>query len=200
MSSTEAPFYASPDERVTRSRAGWARFDRTLLVALLAATALYALLFALLIYENATGVFLGASIHDVAQVVASGYSVSKSAGNLALVVKLFRVFLLLPVVLGVGWFFARRGAATGRAKVPAPVFAMMFLVFVAVNSLGWAPALAKDALLSCSRWGLLMALAALGLNTSLTSIARVGVKPMVAVALTTLVIFALPAIWLAAWD
>ena len=56
MSSTEAPFYASPDERVTRSRAGWARFDRTLLVALLAATALYTLLFALLIYENATGV------------------------------------------------------------------------------------------------------------------------------------------------
>jgi len=171
----------------------------TNLIATLAVVAYPAFCAAVGFDERATGVFLGASIHDVAQVVASGYSVSKSAGNVALVVKLFRVFLLLPVVLGVGWWFARGGAATGKAKVPAPVFALMFLVFVAVNSLGWAPALVKDALLGCSRWGLLMALAALGLNTSLTSIARVGLKPMIAVGLTTLVIFALPAIWLGAW-
>jgi uncharacterized integral membrane protein (TIGR00698 family) len=147
--------------------------------------------------DRMTGIFLGASIHDVAQVVGAGYSVSKTAGNIALVVKLFRVFLLLPVVVGVGWFFARQGAAVGKAKVPVPVFALMFLVFVAVNSSGLMPPFAKEALLTASRWGLLLALAALGLNTSLTSIARVGLKPILAVALTTVVVFALPAAWLA---
>jgi uncharacterized membrane protein YadS len=58
------------------------------------------------------------------------------------------------------------------------------------------PPFAKEALLTASRWGLL-ALAALGLNPSLTSVARVGLKPILAVALTTVVVFALPAAWLA---
>ena len=147
--------------------------------------------------DRTTGIFLGASIHDVAQVVGAGYSVSKTAGNIALVVKLFRVFLLLPVVLGVGWFFARQGAEVGKAKVPVPVFALMFLVFVAINSSGLMLPFAKEALLTASRWGLLLALAALGLNTSLASIARVGLKPVLAVGLTTAVVFALPAAWLA---
>jgi uncharacterized integral membrane protein (TIGR00698 family) len=147
--------------------------------------------------DRTTGIFLGASVHDVAQVVGAGYSVSKTAGNIALVVKLFRVFLLLPVVLGVGWFFARQGAEIGKAKVPVPVFALMFLAFVAVNSSGLLSPFAREALLTASRWGLLLALAALGLNTSLTSIARVGPKPILAVALTSVVIFALPAAWLA---
>lgn len=148
--------------------------------------------------DRTTGIFLGASIHDVAQVVGAGYSVSKTAGNLALVVKLFRVFLLLPVVVGIGWLFARRGVSVGKAKTPVPVFALMFLGFVAINSSGSAPPLAREALLTFSRWGLLIALAALGLNTSLTSIARVGARPIVAVGLTSIVVFALPAAWLAA--
>jgi len=147
--------------------------------------------------ERTSGIFLGASIHDVAQVVGAGYSVSKTAGNIALVVKLFRVFLLLPVVLGVGWLFARQGADVRRAKVPVPVFALMFLVFVAINSFGLMPAPAKEALLTASRCGLLLALAALGLNTSVASIARVGLRPVVVVGLTTIVVFALPAAWLA---
>jgi len=49
-----------------------------------------------------TGVMLGGTIHDVAQVVGAGYAVSEPVGNTAVIVKLFRVFLLLPVVLGVG--------------------------------------------------------------------------------------------------
>ena len=55
-----------------------------------------------------TGVMLGATIHDVAQVVGAGYAVSETTGNTAVIVKLFRVFLLFPVVLVIGWSFARR--------------------------------------------------------------------------------------------
>lgn len=146
--------------------------------------------------DRVTGVFLGAAIHDVAQVVGAGYSVSKEAGNIALVVKLFRVLMLLPVVLGVGWYFAGQGGDAKKAKVPVPVFAFMFLVFAGVNSSGLLPAAVKTALLTASGWGLLLALAALGLNTSIGSIVRVGPKHLAVVLCTTLVVFAMPLAWL----
>src|SRR6202007_2149796 len=81
-----------------------------------------------------TGVMLGATIHDVAQVVGAGYAVSEVAGNTAVIVKLFRVFLLLPVVLGVGWWFARSHVTDVAAKVHVPGFAIAFLVLCAINS------------------------------------------------------------------
>ena len=81
-----------------------------------------------------TGVMLGGTIHDVAQVVGAGYAVSAAVGNTAVIVKLFRVFLLLPVVLGVGWHFTRMGLKHGEARVPVPVFAIVFLVLCALNS------------------------------------------------------------------
>ena len=147
---------------------------------------------------RATGVFLGASIHDVAQVVGAGYAVSDTVGNVATVVKLFRVFMLLPVVLGVGWWFASRGGDTHKAKVPIPVFAIMFLVFVAINSFGVLPSLLRSGLIEFSRWGLLIAIAALGLNTSLASILRVGPKHILVVIGSTMVIFIVPLVWLLA--
>src|SRR5215211_8131444 len=91
--------------------------------------------------ERLTGVMLGATIHDVAQVVGAGYAGSEEAGNTAVVVKLFRVFLLLPVVLAVGWWFTRKGVEHGAAKVPVPVFALVFLALCVLNSLaGQMPA------------------------------------------------------------
>src|SRR4029077_2018634 len=73
-----------------------------------------------------TGVMLGATIHDVAQVVGSGYAVSETVGNTAVIVKLFRVFLLFPVVIVIGLSFAQSSAATA-AKVAVPVFAVVFV-------------------------------------------------------------------------
>ena len=89
-----------------------------------------------------TGVMLGGTIHDVAQVVGAGYAVSNAVGNTAVIVKLFRVFLLLPVVLGVGWYFTRMGVKHGEARVPVPVFALVFLVLCLLNSAHAAGAVA----------------------------------------------------------
>src|SRR5664279_4382830 len=90
---------------------------------------------------QATGVMLGGTIHDVAQVVGAGYAVSDTVGNIAVIVKLFRVFLLLPVVLGIGWYFTRSGIKHGEARVPVPVFALVFLALCLLNSaLPLAPA------------------------------------------------------------
>ncbi len=144
-----------------------------------------------------TGIMLGATIHDVAQVVGAGQSVSDEAANAAVIVKLFRVFLLLPAVLIVGWWLVRDGASAGAAKVPVPVFAIVFLILCLANSaLAPQPALAdvymplRAALLEASRWGLLIAIAALGLGTSMAAMARLGWRHLVLVTGTSLVILA----------
>ena len=144
-----------------------------------------------------TGVMLGATIHDVAQVVGAGYAVSEEVGNTAVIVKLFRVFLLLPVVLAVGWWFTRQGAEHGAAKVPLPVFALVFLALCLVNSVASTlPALApiyspiKAVLTEAATWGLLIAIGALGLATSMAAIAQLGYRHVATVTGTTIVILA----------
>ncbi len=144
-----------------------------------------------------TGVMLGGSIHDVAQVVGAGYAVSETVGNTAVIVKLFRVFLLLPVVLGIGWYFTRQGIKHGAARVPVPVFALVFLALCLINSaLPLMPALApvalpvKKILVEASSWGLLIAIGALGLGTSISTIIALGWRHVATVIATSAVIFA----------
>lgn len=144
-----------------------------------------------------TGILLGATIHDVAQVVGAGYAVSETAGNTAVVVKLFRVFLLLPVVLLIGWWFVRSGGSAETAKVPPPIFAFVFLALCLLNTaMAYLPALQpiyaplREIAIVASGWGLLVAIGALGLGTSPGAIARLGWRHIATVTGTTLVILA----------
>ncbi|MEP7030440.1 MAG: putative sulfate exporter family transporter [Pseudolabrys sp.] len=145
-----------------------------------------------------TGVMLGGTIHDVAQVVGAGYAVSDTAGNTAVIVKLFRVFLLLPVVLGIGWYFTTQGAKHGSARVPVPVFAVVFLALCLLNSaMPLFPSLmpvfapVKAVLVEASSWGLLIAISALGLDTSITTIIALGWRHVATVVASTTVVFVL---------
>jgi uncharacterized integral membrane protein (TIGR00698 family) len=159
------------------------------------AMVLYPLICVVLGFDpQTTGVMLGATIHDVAQVVGAGYAVSEAAGNTAVIVKLFRVFLMLPLVLAIGWLFARR-AVTTAGKIPIPMFAIVFVALCVLNSIAPAfPGVAsifaqvKAPLIEASTWGLLIAISALGLGTSLTAIAALGWRHVATVIGTTLVI------------
>jgi uncharacterized integral membrane protein (TIGR00698 family) len=142
-----------------------------------------------------TGILLGATIHDVAQVVGAGFSVSDEVGNASVIVKLFRVFLLLPVVLGVGYWLAGRQVRVGAAQIPIPGFALAFLALCVLNSTvhtmpGVAPAfeVLKGWLLLASYWGLLIAIAALGLGTSLVALRGIGWRHLTMLTATTLII------------
>ncbi len=142
-----------------------------------------------------TGVMLGATIHDVAQVVGAGYGVSEPVGNTAVIVKLFRVFLLFPVVMLIGISFARRSVASDAARIPFPMFALVFVALCVLNSIAMsigavAPvfALIKVPLIEASTWGLLIAIGALGLGTSLPAIAALGWRHVATVTGTTIVI------------
>ena len=127
--------------------------------------------------DTQAGILLGATIHDVAQVVGAGYSVSKTTGDTATIVKLFRVALLLPSVLVISYLFRARAAASqsNEARPPlVPAFLVGFIVLVAVNSLAVLPDFVMDRFGDGSRWCLVLAISALGTKTSLGEVFAVG--------------------------
>jgi uncharacterized integral membrane protein (TIGR00698 family) len=130
-----------------------------------------------------SGMFLGATIHDVAQVVGAGYSISATAGDAATVTKLLRVALLVPVVLAITLLLVRK-ETTGR-RPPFPFFLVMFVVFVALNSLGLLFEPLRTGMVDISRWALVLAIAGLGIKTSLKDLAEVGPKALILIVAET---------------
>jgi uncharacterized integral membrane protein (TIGR00698 family) len=132
------------------------------------------------------GLFLGGTIHDVAQVVGAGYMISQQTGDVATYVKLLRVAMLLPVVASIAFAIARSGVGAGRARVPIPTFLFGFAALVALNSLGVLPKPAVAAAGEVSRWCLVVAIAALGMKTSFKSLIAAGWRPVAVMVLETL--------------
>jgi uncharacterized integral membrane protein (TIGR00698 family) len=124
-------------------------------------------------------VFLGATIHDVAQVVGAGYSMSTQTGDTATVVKLMRVAMLLPVIVCAAMITRMQGAdSTGERPPLLPWFAVGFLLLACINSTGWIPAMVQNGINDLSRWFLVIAISALGMKTQLKELASVGIKPI----------------------
>lgn len=128
--------------------------------------------------HRAAGIFLGGTIHDVAQVVGAGYGVSPETGDTATIVKLLRVAMLLPVCLAIGLAVHVRGSAAARAAPVLPWFALVFAALVAANSFGLIPPLAIEAGSTVSRACLVTAIAAIGMKTSLRSLVDMGLRPV----------------------
>lgn len=128
------------------------------------------------------GIFLGATIHDVAQVVGASYSMSKETGDVATFVKLMRVAMLVPVIMFAVMLIRVRASKSGQASGPRPPllpwFAVGFAALVAVNSAGWVPAAAAQGGSELSRWCLVAAIAGIGMKTQLKELASVGLKPV----------------------
>lgn len=125
--------------------------------------------------DLAIGVFLGGTIHDVAQVVGAGFSISDEAGETATLVKLIRVTMLAPVVLLFALAIRAQGLSTSDDRPPLiPGFVLIFLVFAALNSVGFVPGIVAEGLSDISRWALLISIAAVGMKTSLRRIMDVG--------------------------
>lgn len=140
---------------------------------------------------RAAGVFLGGTIHDVAQVVGAGYGISHETGDVATLVKLMRVAMLLPVIVFAAMLTRSRADAGAQRPPLLPWFAVAFAVLVAINSTGWvAPslqALGSD----ISRWCLVAAIAGIGMKTQLKELATVGLKPIALMVGETLFLAAL---------
>ena len=139
---------------------------------------------------KAMGVFLGGTIHDVAQVAASGYMISPEVGDAAIVVKLFRVAMLVPTVVIYSLMFRDAGEAAGPRPPLLPGFLVAFVVLAVVNSLGLLPSMAIGAATDISRWCLVIAIAALGVKTSFKQLAELGWPPVALLVINTMVLAA----------
>jgi uncharacterized integral membrane protein (TIGR00698 family) len=148
---------------------------------------LYPLLVVAMGLDNThAGIFLGGTIHDVAQVVGAGYSISPLTGDISTYVKLLRVTMLLPVVFAIAFVVGRRSKGSTGAAVPKlPAFLIGFAALVALNSAGYLPKLVTDACSDLSRWCLVTAIAALGMKTSFKDLAAVGWRPVAVMVLET---------------
>ncbi|WP_371224942.1 YeiH family protein [Roseovarius sp. 2305UL8-3] len=140
--------------------------------------------------DVAGGVFLGGTIHDVAQVVGAGFSISEQTGDTATLVKLFRVAMLAPIVLVAALLIRRFAEADDSGKRPPilPSFVVGFLVLAALSSFGMIPAAVSEFLSQASRWLLLIAIAAVGMKTNLKQVLSVGGAAIALIVVETLFI------------
>src|SRR5579871_4036088 len=122
------------------------------------------------------GVFIGGTIHDVAQVVGAGYMISPETGDIATYVKLLRVAMLLPAVFVLSAMAGRMGGTRGGAKLP--LFLVGFAALVLLNSMVVLPRVGIAAINEISRWCLIAAIAALGMKTSFKELFAAGVRPI----------------------
>ena len=143
--------------------------------------------------DEAMGFFIGATIHDVAQVVGAGYSVSTDAGDLAVMVKLFRVAMLIPVVAAIAFVFARaRSDAESQSRLPkVPLFLLGFLALFGLNTAGVITAPVISLLSTAASVLLLLAITALGIRTSLREVLSIGFRPIILLCTETAVLAAL---------
>ena len=149
--------------------------------------------------DQKAGILLGATIHDVAQVVAAGYMISPEAGDNATIVKLLRVAMLVPVCVLLALGFAKSGGGEAKSRAArVPWFLTVFILLAAINSFHYLPQEAVDILSNVSRWCLVVAIAAIGVKTSLGELRHVGVKPVILVVSETifLLLFVLASLWM----
>lgn len=133
------------------------------------------------------GIWTGATIHEVAQVIGAGFQHGAEAGQAATVAKLSRVILLAPLILALGALARRRGDSA-QGSAPTPWFVLGFVAVVLLNSALPLPETAKAHVVTLTAFLLTVALAAMGLETDLRKLRAKGIRPLALGALAWLFI------------
>lgn len=129
------------------------------------------------------GIFTGSTVHEVAHVVGAGNAMGKEVSDPAIIVKMIRVMMLVPVLLIISYSVMRAavksGDESGRGKISMPWFAILFLVVIGFNSLNLLPAGLVDFINTFDTFLLTMAMTALGAETSIDKFRKAGAKPFI---------------------
>jgi uncharacterized integral membrane protein (TIGR00698 family) len=143
---------------------------------------------------HAFGLWTGASIHEIAQVVAASFQDGQTSGEYGTIAKLSRVMLLAPVVIALGLLASRRqahridGKDMAASKPPMPWFLVGFIAIVALNSVLVVPSALKSAIVPATTFLLSVALAAMGLETDILKLRAKGMRPLLLGAASSLFI------------
>ena len=129
------------------------------------------------------GIYAGSTIHEVAHVVGAGNAMGDEVASIAIIVKMIRVMMLVPVLLIITWAVAKAAAANGSegetGKLNIPWFAILFLVVIAFNSFDLLPESVVSFINTFDTFLLTMAMTALGAETSIEKFKKAGAKPFV---------------------
>lgn len=128
--------------------------------------------------EDVFGIYVGASVHEVAHVVGAGEAVSAATANTAVIVKMTRVMLLAPALLAIGWFLSRNSDEESEAGLVIPWFAVGFIAVAGFNSLELLNPSVVDQIVQVDTFLLTMAMTALGLSTVVSKFKGIGWKPI----------------------
>ena len=126
--------------------------------------------------HEAFGVFVGSTVHEVAQVVAIGKGLGTEVADTAVIVKMIRVMLLVPFLMALSWMEGRQAGGDGRITIPW--FALGFVALAGINSLGVVPEALLHVLRQLGVGLLTAAMAALGLSTTLGAMRKAGLAPL----------------------
>ncbi|WP_082721784.1 YeiH family protein [Prevotella sp. DNF00663] len=151
---------------------------------------LYPILYRSGIFElspEAMGIFAGSSIHEVAHVVGAGNAMGKEVSDVAIIVKMIRVMMLVPVLLVISYSVARatrqNASDNKRGKITIPWFAILFLAVIGFNSFDLLPESLVNFINTFDTFLLTMAMTALGAETSIEKFKKAGFKPFVLAAI-----------------
>lgn len=130
------------------------------------------------------GLWTGTAVNDTSSVVAAGYAFSDQAGNFALIVKLTRTLSIIPVIMIFSLINSRLTQESGLSKKPSfgqvfPWFILLFLVSVAINSLGIIPTNFASGLAQVSKFFMVLSLGGIGINSKFQEISKAGFLPMI---------------------
>lgn len=135
--------------------------------------------------DTGFGIWAGTAINDTSSVVAAGFTFSDAAGELATIVKLTRTLMIIPITLALtvhrAWKRKQQGTAAAASYSIVkifPWFVLGFLLTAIVNSTGWISSAASDWLNGLGKFGIMIAMAGIGLNTNLKSLVKNGVRPI----------------------
>ena len=142
---------------------------------------------------HAFGLWTGASVHEIAQVVAAAFQDGKAAGEFGTIAKLSRVMLLAPTIIALGWLASRNAGvsasnSTTSARPPMPWFVLGFVAVVGLNSVIPLPTADKATIAAVTTFLLSVALAAMGLETDIRKLTARGIRPALLGALAFLFI------------
>jgi len=126
------------------------------------------------------GIYIGSTMHEVAQVVAAGHAVSPETESAAVIAKMLRVMMLAPFLILLAARVKQLAPTNDgqRSKITIPWFAILFIAVAVFNSFGLLPKAAIDMLITLDTLLLAMAMAALGVTTHVSAIRKAGARPL----------------------